>query len=230
MDQNNNSPKKTPNRDEAASKIIRFFSIILAVAIVSFCYALTRLENGFFRMIIFVLSAIFGLFSIFTIVVMILGSTIEENGRNFFLYDAKKKKEISPDELTLSSVRERLLRYMSSFKVHGRLYIGDLFDEKQHVPEHFKPLFCYELLHQIADDHADAELLLSFGLECAETFSKYLNQNKDYDLALDIKLFFIDFSTGKKKGEDFKRYVTAKKAHIEEKMMSYTKENIEKFI
>ncbi len=224
---NQNNQNRRP--DEAVSKIIRFFSIVLAISIIAFCYALARLDGGVVRMLVFILSSLFGLLAIFVVSVMILGGSIDNDGKNFFLYDRKKKTEISAEELTVATVRERLLRYMSVFKRRGRLYIGDLFDEKQNIPEHFKPLFCYELLCEIADSGADAELFLSFGLECAEIFARYLTQSKDYDLALDIKLFFIDFSSGKKKSEDFRSYVISKKAHIEKMMLSYTKENIEKF-
>lgn len=230
MNQNHQDPKFKEKIDEFTGKIVRFFSLVLAASIIAFCYALTRLESGFFRILVFILSSLFGLLSIFVILVMLLGSTIEDDGKNFFLYDQKSKTEISTDELTVSSIREKLLRYMATFKRRGKLYIGDLFDDRHNIPEHFKPLFCYELLCEIADSGADAEIFLSFGLECAEIFSKYLTVNKDYDLALDVKLFFIDFSSGKKKSEDFRRYVISKKAHIEEMMLSYTKENIEKFI
>jgi hypothetical protein len=154
-----------------------------------------------------------------------------KNRRNFFLYDKKKKTDISPAELTFDSVRSKICEFMSIFKHKGKLYIGDLFSNNATVPEHFKPLFCYELLYELAtDDGLEAGVFLSFGSECAEVFAKYLRENEDYELATRIYSYIVDFESGDKRIAEFKDYMSSMSQHIESKMLGYTKENIEKFI
>ena len=160
-----------------------------------------------------------------------VGSRLEAKTNNIFLYDKKKKQDMPVSELTVSEIRTRLAAYMSAFKFRGRLYIGDLFDEKYtQIPEAIKPLFCYELLCQIGENRSNAEIFLSFGLECAEIFSKYLSQNEDYELALKIKGFIIDFSEGNKNTEEFQEFLVSQKEQLEQKMLNYTVKNIEKFV
>jgi hypothetical protein len=72
-------------------------------------------------------------------------------------------------------------------------------------------------------------MFLSFGPECADIFSRYLRQNQDYELALRLRSFIFDFAEGNKRVEEFREYMRGLGTHIEEKMMQYTKDNIEKF-
>lgn len=226
-DQNN---QKTPSADEIGEKIIRFGSILVAAAIILFCFAYTRIESPILAAAVFVLSGLLGCVGVFIIVVIAFGMRVEKHKTNFFLYDKKKKQNIELCELTVNEIRKRLNEFMSTFKHRGRLYVGDLFDERRRVPEHFKPLFCYELLCQISEgSQAQAETFLSFGLECADIFSKYLSQSSDYELASRIKTFICEYSEKNQKTEDFFCYIASQKQHIEEKMLNYTIENIEKF-
>lgn len=219
-----------PSMDELGEKIIRFGAILVAAAIILFCFAYTKIESPLLQAVAFGFSGLLGCVGIFIIVVIAVGMRAEKHKTNFFLYDRKKKKNIELCDLTVTEIRARLAVFMSTFKYRGKLYIGDLFDEKRHIPEHFKPLFCYELLCQISEgSKAQAESFLSFGFECAEIFSKYLSQNADYELASKIKAFISEYSDGEQKTEDFCSYIAEQKQSIEEKMLNYTVTNIEKF-
>ena len=112
------------------------------------------------------------------------------------------------------------------------VYVGDLFDEKYSsaVPEAIKPLFCYELLCEIAEGRANPDHFLSFGFECAEIFARYLSQTGDYELALKVKGYILNYSEDNKSSAEFNDYIVSQKQAIEDKMLSYTLENIEKFI
>ena len=143
--------------------------------------------------------------------------------------DKKKKQDIAISELKISEIRGRLTDFMAAFKFRGKLYIGDLFDERNRIPEHFKILFCYELLCEISENRADAEIFLSFGKECADIFSEYLTKNGDGELAMKIRAYILDFSDGNKKIEEFRDLIVSQKESLEEKMLSYTVKNIEKF-
>ncbi len=226
-DQNN---QNTPNIEEVSEKIIRFGAILVAAAIILFCFAYTKIESPLLQALAFGFSGLLGCVGIFIIVVMVAGMRAEKHKTNFFLYDRRKKKNIEPCDLTVTEIRKRLSDFMSTFKHRGKLYIGDLFDESRHIPEHFKPLFCYEVLCQIAEgSNAQAETFLSFGFECAEVFSKYLSQNSDYELASRIKSYIAEYSDGDHKTESFCSYIAEQKQYIEEKMLNYTVTNIEKF-
>jgi len=226
-DQNN---QNNPSIEEIGEKVIRFGAILVAAAIILFCFAYTKIESPLLQMLAFGLSTLLGCVGIFIIVVIAVGMRAEKHKTNFFLYDKKKRKNIDPCELTVAEIRKRLEEFMSSFKHRGKLYIGDLFDERRHIPEHFKPLFCYEVLCQIAEgSNSQAETFLSFGFECAEVFSKYLSQNADYELASKIKTYIAEYSDGEHKAEGFCSYISEQKQSIEEKMLNYTVTNIEKF-
>jgi hypothetical protein len=153
-----------------------------------------------------------------------------KNRRNFFLYDKKKKADITASELTFDTVRSKICEFMSIFKHKGKLYIGDLFSNNATVPEHFKPLFCYELLYELAtDDGLEAGVFLSFGSECAEVFAKYLRENEDYELANKVYAFIVDFEAGNRRTAEFKQYMNTQTEHIKTKMLGYAVSNIEKF-
>lgn len=219
-----------PNIEEVGEKIIRFGAILVAAAIILFCFAYTKIESPLLQAVAFGFSGLLGCVGIFIIVVIAAGIRAEKHKTNFFLYDKKKKKNIELCDLTVTEIRKRLSDFMSTFKHRGKLYIGDLFDESRHIPEYFKPLFCYEVLCQIAEgSKSQAETFLSFGFECAEVFSKYLSQNSDYELASRIKSYIAEYSGGEHKTESFCSYISEQKQSIEEKMLNYTVTNIEKF-
>lgn len=230
MNQNDNFDNLTPEERAAATdKIARFGAILLALGIILYCFAIAKLEEGFARFVVSLFACLLGGVGIFIIVVVILGSRADKSKRNFFLYDKKKKQDIAVSELKISEIRGRLTDFMAAFKFRGKLYIGDLFDDKNRIPEHFKILFCYELLCEISENRADAEIFLSFGKDCADIFSEYLTKNGDGELAMRIRAYILDFSDGNNKTEEFRDLIVSQKESLEEKMLSYTVKNIEKF-
>ena len=233
MDQNKNDKEKARAEAmaEARMKLIKIASVGVAGAIVLACYAYTQIEEALLQ------TALFGLASLIAVIsgIIILGTISigreQRSGHNFFLYDRREKKNIAPADLTVNRVRERLREFMSIFKRRGKLYVGELFDENPHIPEHFKPLFCYEILCELASGEGgvDIKTFLSFGGECANIFSKYLRENGDYELANGINGFFTEYSPENNNSESFSEYLKNKKEHIEKKMLAYAVENIEKF-
>ena len=231
MNKNKNVNDLTPEERAAINdKITRFGAILVAVGVVMYCFSITKIDQGFLRLLVSILACLIGALGIFIIIVVVAGSKAEKQKRNFFLYDRKKKQNIDVSELNISSVREKIADFMAAFKIRGKLYVGDLFDEKNRIPDHFKTLFCYELLCQISEQRANAEIFLSFGKECADIFSEYLTKNGDGELAMKIRAYILDFSDGDKKTEEFRELIVSQKESLEEKMLSYTVKNIEKFV
>lgn len=229
MDQNKKDSSEALR--EARIKIVKIASVGIALAIVLACYAYTRVEDAITQTVLYGVASLISTFAgIFIIGAVSLGRA-EKNRRNFFLYDRRKKADIAVSELTVATVRERLLEFMAIFKRRGKLYIGELFDDNPHIPEVFKPLFCYEILYELAlgDGSIDASTFLGFGNECADIFTKYLRENGDYELAVGIRGYICDYSKHNDNSESFREYLKHKKTHIETKMLGYAVKNIEKF-
>ena len=227
---NENKELAAEKRREARIKIIKFASVIIGGAIVLACYSFTKVEDSFLQMMLYGLSALMCSFSSILIMGAVAIGNFEKNRHNFFLYDKKKKADIPVSSLTVENIREKLHAFMSIFKRRGKLYVGDLFDDNPNIPDCFKPLFCYEILYELAtNDGIDAVAFLGFGSECADIFTRYLRENEDYELANTLLGFVSEFSAENNNSESFKEYLKTKKTHIEEKMLGYTVKNIEKF-
>ncbi len=227
---NKNKDEQREQMREARIKLIKIASVGIAGAIILACFAYTRLEDELLKTMLYIASSFISTVAgVFILGAISIGRE-EKNRHNFFLYDRRSRTEIPVSSLTVIKVRERVLEFMSIFKRRGRLYVGDLFDENPNIPEYFKPLFCYEILYEIAtDDGMDASAFLSFGGECAEIFTRYLRESEDYELATSLCTFIYDYSEENNNSVSFKEYIKTKKEHIEDKMLKYAVKNIEKF-
>lgn len=229
LDQNEKQ-KRDEAIAEAFARSMRYAALFLAAAVVVACFAYTRVDDGVAQIATYGIAAFLGFISLVIAFLAFLARSGAKNRNNFFLYDRKTRQNMSADALTFEEMRSRLLRFMGIFRQRGKLYIGDLFDDEHNIPEQFKPLFCYEILYELAtDDGIDAETFLSYGPECAQRFSQYLRDNRDDELALKINTFIYSFSSDKGAAERFCEYMHTQSDHIREKMLSYTIENIEKF-
>ncbi len=227
---NDNKEKLAEQMREARIKLIKIASAVIAGAIILACFAYTQLDDALLKTVLYLVSSFISTVAgVFIFGALAIGRE-EKNRHNFFLYDRKRRSEIPISSLTVNTVREKLLEFMSIFKRRGKLYVGDLFEDDPNIPEYFKPLFCYEILYEIAtDDGMDASAFLSFGGECAEIFTRYLRESEDYELATSLCTFIFEFSEENNNSALFKEYMKTKKEHIEEKMLKYTVQNIEKF-
>ena len=231
MNQNNNFDDIPREFIETMSRrLSNVGAILIGAAIIGICFAIARMDNEGIKVAIIAGAGIVGVAGIFLMIIAYVGASETRNKHNFFLYNKKKKQDMAIGELTVSEIRNRLTSFMASYKHRGKLYIGDLFDERQMIPEHFKILFCYELLCEIGDEKgADPEVFLSFGHECGEIFYRYLSKNGDHELGLKIKTYILEFGEGKENVDEFKGFILSKKQYLEEKMLNYTVDNIQKF-
>ena len=226
----NNQEHNRENLHDAALKLIKVASVLIAIAIVTVCYGYTKVDNDLTRTVVYSVGWGLGIVGLFIIFTTLSAMRTLKNRKNFFLYDKKKRSDISPAELTFDTVRQKICEFMSVFKHRGKLYIGDMLGDGATVPEHFKPLFCYELLYELSlGEGLDARVFLSFGNECANVFAKYLRQNEDYELATSVYTYIVDFSSGNGRVAEFKSYMSSQGDHIRRKMLQYAVDNIEKF-
>ena len=231
MNQNNNFDDIPKDFIETMSRrLSNVGAILIGAAIIGICFAIARMDNEGIKVAIIAGAGIVGVAGIFLMIIAYVGASEVRNKHNFFLYNKKKKQDMAIGELTVSEIRNRLTALMASYKHRGKLYIGDLFDERQRIPEPYKTLFCYEILCEIGDERgADPAVFLSFGHECGEIFYRYLAQNGDHEIGLKIKTYILEFGEGKENAEEFKGFILSKKQYLEEKMLNYTVNNIQKF-
>ena len=229
---NNETRKNRLNEQfEAMMKTVKISSIGVAAAIIIACFAFTQIEDLIFCTVLYGVSALVGTVSMMFIFGSISLWRAEKNRRNFFLYDKKAKKDMPISALSFDEVRRRLVEFMSIFKRRGKIYLGDLFIDTPHIPEQFKTLFCYEILYEVAlgDGSLPPEVFLGYGDECADIISDHLRRNGDYELAAAVSGYVKEYSEEKGNANSFMEYIRNKKKHIEEKMLGYAVDNIEKF-
>ena len=142
MNQNNNFDDIPKEFIETMSRrLSNVGAILIGAAIIGICFAIARMDNEVIKIAIILFSCLVGALGIFLIIIACVGASEIRPKHNFFLYNKKKKQDMAIGELTISEIRNRLTAFMSSFKHRGKLYVGDLFDERQRIPEHFKKLF-----------------------------------------------------------------------------------------
>ena len=228
----NNRPHDLPSAEEIEQfndRLTAFAAVIIAIGVILGCFSYAKVEELWLQVVLFIGAGFLVLFGCFLILVVKVGSKQEVRKVNLFLFDRKEGQPLSPDDLTIETVRERICAYMSAFKHRGKLYIGELFDDP-HISEPLKTLFCYELLCQIAEDGGEkAKIFLSYGYECSQTFADYLTACEDYDLAQKLKCFALDFPKRSEILQEFTCFMESQKEHLQEKMLDYTVRNIDKF-
>lgn len=217
------------DRRDVERKIIRIAVVLIAIAILSACFALVKIPQSFVRVIVLGLAAFPLAIALFLIYIVILGHAAGRQKRNFFLYDRNRGENIPTEELTVERISDCLVRYMALFRQGKQLYLSALFDASGGAPEVFKPLFCYQLLGMLSGNAEDAQLraFLGCGKELADAFSTYLTAAGENALGRDLQAYIAAFD-----GNDvtpFRNYLREKGDYLAERMLSYTKEHIHDF-
>ncbi len=215
-------------QNRTARFFVRLAAILLALALLSVCFAIVKVQSIIGKILLFVAAALAVLLSAFLILLVILAKRAQKHRHNFFLYDRKMRGNMPTEELTVEHISNRLMSYMGLFRHHKQLYISTLFDESGGAPESFKPLFCYQLLGMLsvgAEDQLCA--FLEGGKELADIFSNYLTQAGEDELSRDVQSFIASYDG--KTAASFGTYLRLKSDYLAERMLSYTKEHIHDF-
>lgn len=149
---------------------------------------------------------------------------------NYFLYNPETKRNISVQKLSFATVNSRMNRFLSRYATsEGKLWNDRVFDNPYlDMPAEFKPLVAYKLLFGLAEKDADA------GWRCLENASEDtvhficggLRANKDNDLASTLESLMAQKPVNIKVIRD---YLVRNKRYLQNKMLKYAVENIEKF-
>ena len=87
---NSNDNNRNKGDDDINDKITRFGAVLIAIAVVVFCYAYTRLSLPS-CIPAYVIAGLLAAIGAFIVTVVIVGSRAEK--RNFFLYDKRSSNE-----------------------------------------------------------------------------------------------------------------------------------------
>ena len=128
--------------------------------------------------------------------------------------------------------RNRLHGYMALFLQGGKLYLANLFTDESHVPGVFKPLFCYDFLLSLIeeDDTEKWKNVMEFGKDFADTFARYLSVAGEESIPGKIQYYIAVYAANREKTVgDFRRFIMAQKAYLEERFMQYLRSHIREF-
>ena len=225
--------KLKDNKISPEAKIVRIACVMMGISVIFVCLGVAKAEAVSSKIALFCAAGL--LFFLGALFALAAGYSVyaRNHKHNFFLYDKKMRKDIPVSELTFEIIRKKVVDYMSLFKRGKKLYVGELFSDNSPLNnEAMKPLFCYELLYQLAEtkDAFAIKMFLGYGDECSRIFSKYLYENGDYELSSKIVYFFTQSKTSPSAEKDFADYVSSHKAHIEKQVVEYTKNNIDRFV
>ena len=149
---------------------------------------------------------------------------------NYFLYSSKTKRNISVQKLTFQTVNARMNRFLSAYATsEGKIWNDRVLDDPYlEMETQFKPLVAYKLLYGLADKDAEA------GWVCLENASydtmlfifNGLRANADNEFASAIESIMSQKPVNIKMVRD---YLVRNKKYIQNKMLKYVLENIDKF-
>ena len=149
---------------------------------------------------------------------------------NYFLYNPKTKRNISVQKLNFATVNSRMNRFLSKYATsEGKIWNDRVLDNPYlEMPAEFKPLVAYKLLFGLAEKDAEA------GWRCLENASDDtiqficggLRANKDNDFAAALENLMSQKPVNIRVIRD---YLVRNKRYVQNKMLKYTVENIEKF-
>ncbi len=223
----NNKDRLTPTE-----KMIRIGAVMVALAIVGVCFAIARVEDVVIKITIISMSGILIFIGGLFVASAVYLRHHETHKKNYILYDRKLKGDIPLERVDFELVRGKVLDYMSVFRRGKQLYVGELFVDTPWTVEGMKTLVCYELLYELASktDIAGCKTFLGYGSECSGIFSKYLMENRDFDLSANVAKYFAEYEHNKDVAKEFCEYIDTQRTHIEKRVVEYVKANPEKFM
>ncbi len=214
--------------DKSKLKIASFaaaiFFFVVAVVLVILGAALNLITPA--RVIIFIMAVV-----TLALVVLLAYFAILMNDEdpNYFLYDAKTKRNVSVDKLTFQIINTRMNKFLSNYAAsEGKLWNDRVLDNPYlDMPTEFKPLVAYKMLYSLAEKDAEA------GWSCLENASdgtvrficEGLSANEDEAFAAEIEKMMtrpVNISAARE-------YLITTKSYMQTKMKRYVIENIDLF-
>ena len=157
----------------------------------------------------------------------------ESENANFFLYDAKSKSNVEIDMLDFNLINKKMTFVMTTLASSASdAWKENIFSEDKDVfadgDDAFVPLVAYKMLYDLCE-RANEEVWQSYinaDKEIVEAVASALELNGDVDLG---KAFRFLHENADGDYERTEKFLTDNKKYIQNKMLKYVKENIDRF-
>ena len=157
----------------------------------------------------------------------------ESENANFFLYDAKSKSNVEIDMLDFNLINKKMTFVMTTLASSASdAWKENIFSEDKDVfadgDDAFVPLVTYKMLYDLCE-RANEEVWQSYinaDKEIVEAVASALELNGDVDLG---KAFRFLHENADGDYERTEKFLTDNKKYIQNKMLKYVKENIDRF-
>lgn len=152
----------------------------------------------------------------------------KENEPNFFLYDVKSGRNISPEELTFEMIDCRLNDYIAgelggmNTLLHDRVLIDDT---KFGAGCILRPLVAYKLLYDMASGSADLASLVTSAEPAYRVLCNALGNAGENDMPAVLQ----KYRAGAVDADGFARYLSNNKKYLQSRMISFVRRNMERF-
>ena len=179
------------------------------------------------------------LFIVFGVVLIILGcvlifystTVLNNDSANYFLYDSKKKSNISVDELDFEIVNKKMTVIMANLVPNAaKVWTDNVFETGNEIFENDAcvPLVAYKILYDLVDraDEKIWKLYLSADKKIISSISSALEKNSDSELG---KAFVFLYENADGSYERTEKFLFDNKKYIRNKMVKYVKANIDRF-
>ena len=155
-----------------------------------------------------------------------------ESEPNFFLYDQTQRKNISVEQLTFSTVNDRMDFYLSLISDSDEeLWQGGVLaksDGSFGREDVYRPLVAYKMLYDLTDRDDDVQWgLLEFAeVTTIRLLTRALKQGGDADMAQAI----VELYKGEgEEGENLRDFLKGNQKYLRGRMLRYVKQHLEYF-
>lgn len=178
-----------------------------------------------------VISAILMLVLVFLVgIYLFLSRDVEPN---YFLFDRKKRKNLSTEELTFARINERMTFLICQicenkedlWKSDALFHEDDLFGYRSV----YKPLVAYKMLYDLGIQPKDSdawELLMSANRDLLTALTEAMERAGDKQFS---EAFYKIFAGGREESDRMKEFISRNLAYFRGKMTDYVKKYIELF-
>ncbi|MBR2370678.1 MAG: hypothetical protein IKA82_01530 [Clostridia bacterium] len=169
---------------------------------------------------------------VFIAAMLVYGATLlKEREPNYFLFDRTLNKNIPVQNLTFKIVNDKMNRYIAEIKeTDTTLWRDNVLDtpEKLGTPAEFRILLAYKMLYDLADIDDEQHWLVfyTWGKNAVQSVAEAVKLNGDAEMASTL-LYLRDSFNGDI--SNIRDFLVNNKPYIQQKMLVFTKQNIELF-
>ena len=201
----------------------------LAGAVLMFAVAIPAAQGVTYKVVIeSVIAGLMIALALLAALYLLLTRDVEPN---FFLFDRTKKRNIPVENLTFTTVNERMSFYLTMVcESAEQLWNEDVLerDRMLGLRRVYRPLLAYKMLYDLADKDIATywDLLIRAKAETVNSLCSALEQGGEREM---VKAFRFIMDNYRDNPEKIKDFVCCNARYIRGRMLAYIKNNIEYF-